>query len=348
MIRKKHIKKQIIMLMAAVALLTLPGCGAGAVPEKQDNEIKIGITVYDRYDTFIAEILKDLNEDVLSARAEAGQEITLEIYNSSQSQSTQDDQVEEMIKHGCDVICVNLVDRTAPSNIIDAARNADIPIVFFNRELVDEDMLRWNKLYYVGADAFESGIMQGELAVDIIKNENVDRNKDGEIQYVILEGEAGHQDAIVRSENCVNRIRELGVKLDKLGYAIANWNRAQASNQMEKLIKNHGDKIEFVFANNDDMALGVIDAYNVSDIPRYKWPYVIGIDGTEPGRAAVKEGSMAATVYNDARGQADVIFNLSKRLASGESLEGLGLQGDKYIRLPYRKITKQNVDSFKD
>ncbi len=328
--------------MAAVS-----GCGVNemSVPEEK-KEIKIGVTVYDQYDTFISSILENLNEDVLKARSDTGRGIVLETYNSSQSQATQDDQVEEMIKDGCDVICVNLVDRTAPSNIIDTARNADVPIVFFNRELVDEDMHRWDKLYYVGADAFLSGVMQGELAVDVIKDKNVDRNNDGEIQYVMLEGEAGHQDAIVRSENCVNRMLELGVKLDKLGYAIANWNRAQAATQMEKMIKNYGKEIEFVFANNDDMALGAIDAYTASGMNRSSWPYIIGIDGTAPGLSAVKEGTMVATVYNDAEGQAEAIFQLAYRLSLGESLSGLGLQGDKYIRLPYQKITHENVDEF--
>ncbi len=337
-------------MIATLILLIETSCTT-SVPVssvKRDGEIRIGVTVYDQYDTFISEIIKNLNQVVLDSRKDNGNEIILEIYNSSQSQSTQDDQVKKMIKDGCDVICVNLVDRTAPSNIIDVARNADVPIVFFNRELVDEDMLRWDKLYYVGADAFESGSMQGELAVDVINKENADRNKDGEIQFVILEGEAGHQDAIVRTENSVNRMLELGIKLDKLGYAIANWDRAQASTQIDMMIKQYGNRIELVLANNDDMALGAIDAYANSNIPESNRPYILGIDGTAPGRAAVKEGDMAATVYNDAPGQAGAIFELAKRLSTGESLDGLGLQGDKYIRLPYKKITRENVDYFSD
>ncbi len=341
-------KKFIICFMAAALMLAETSCSTPTPTRESGGEIRIGVTVYDQYDTFISEIIKNLNQDVLEARKDGGQEVVLEIYNSSQSQSTQDDQVKKMIKDGCDVICVNLVDRTAPSNIIDVARSADVPIVFFNRELVDEDMLRWDKLYYVGADAFESGSMQGELAVDIINKENVDRNKDGEIQFVILEGEAGHQDAIVRTENSVNRMLELGIKLDKLGYAIANWDRAQATSQIDMMIKQYGNKIELVLANNDDMALGAIDAYAASSIPESNRPYVLGIDGTAPGRAAVKEGDMAATVYNDAPGQANAIFELAKRLSTGESLADLGLQGDKYIRLPYKKITPENVDYFSD
>ena len=76
-----------------------------------------------------------------------------------------------------------------------------IPIIFFNREPVEEDLMRWDKLYYVGGKAKQSGELQGELAADFIKvNPQADRNNDGKIQYVILEGEMGHQDAIIRTE----------------------------------------------------------------------------------------------------------------------------------------------------
>ena len=84
------------------------------------------------------------------------------------------------------------------------ARNEDIPVIFFNREPVREDLMQWEKLYYVGCDAEQSVIMQGEIAAEYINSHSeVDKNKDGKIQYVLLEGEAGHQDAISRTEYSV-------------------------------------------------------------------------------------------------------------------------------------------------
>ena len=74
-----------------------------------------------------------------------------------------------MLQNSCDVLCVNLVDRTAPSEIIDMAKKKDVPVIFFNRELVEEDLNQWNKLYYVGADAKQSGILQGELVLEDVK-----------------------------------------------------------------------------------------------------------------------------------------------------------------------------------
>ena len=72
------------------------------------------------------------------------------------------------------------------------------------------------------------------------------------------EGEAGHQDAISRTDCSVKTILENGVKLEKLTYQFADWNRAQAENRMSRLISQYGDQIEMVISNNDEMALGAV------------------------------------------------------------------------------------------
>ena len=71
----------------------------------------------------------------------------------------------------------------------------------------------------------------------------------------------GHQDAIIRTENAVDTLKNNGIELEKLCCGIANWNRAQAQNRMMHIISQHQNNIELVLANNDDMALGAIDAY---------------------------------------------------------------------------------------
>ena len=102
-------------------------------------------------------MMKDFNDYATKKEEETGVAINIDTYNASASQSTQNSQVENMITEGCDVICVNLVDRTDPTAIIDLAEKNNIPVIFFNRELVEEDLERWTRLYYVGAQAFESG-----------------------------------------------------------------------------------------------------------------------------------------------------------------------------------------------
>lgn len=277
-----------------------------------------------------------------------GVAINVEVMDASQSQLTQNEQVKSLIEKGCDVICVNLVDRTEPTAITDLAESKQVPIIFFNRELVAEDLERWSELYYVGADALQSGVLEGELAANAFKtNAKMDKNGDGICQYVVLEGEAGHQDSIVRTEHSVNTLIENGVEAEKLGYAMANWNRAQAQTKTAALLTQFSGKIELIIANNDDMALGAIDALRDSQIPREDWPGVVGIDGTNAGLLAVENGEMLGTVYNDKEGQAREMLNLAFAIATNGDKDSIPLIDGKYVRTPYHKVTQENVEDYK-
>ncbi len=356
-------QKTVYKALAVLSLLPLllTGCAQKAAPTVK-KQIRIGVSLYDRYDAFLKEYLDILEADLEEQKAEGEEEITVDIYDAVGSQLTQNDQVEEMIQNGCNVLCINLVDRTAPLQVIDAAKRSNVPVIFFNRELVEEDLMQWNRLYYVGANAEESGRMEGELAAAELLSDTVmgtdpasgeakayaraDRNQDGVIQYVVLEGEAGHQDAIIRTEASVKALTDAGIQVEKLGYGIANWNRAEAQNRMKQLYSTYGSDIELVLCNNDDMALGVIDAYAGFSVDAAERPLIYGIDGIQAGLEAVQHGSLSATVYNDRAGQAGAVCELALRLCRGESLEDLPLENGKYIRLPYQKVTKENVQDF--
>lgn len=330
------------MTMAGLAcLLAVEASGCGNTGGGQVTNIRIGVSVYDQYDTFVSEMINHFNEyaSEVSASMDSNVSVNIDVYNAAASQTTQNNQVKTMLEDGCDIICVNLVDRTEPVTIIDMAEKKDVPVIFFNRELVEQDLERWDKLYYVGAKAFESGIMQGEMAADIFKNDPAtDKNGDGVFQYIVLEGEADHQDAIVRTEYAVSTITDQGVPVEKLGYAIANWNRAQANTKMSQLLTEYGDQIELVLSNNDDMALGAVDAMKAAGIDQAEWPVILGIDGTDVGLAALKNGEIRGTVYNDKEGQAEKMFDLAFCLARGLPLDDLGLEDGKYIRQPYTKL----------
>ena len=180
----------------------------------------------------------------------------------------------------------------------------------------------------------------------IRQNSQIDHNKDGKIQYVVLEGEAGHQDEIIRTENAVDTLNKNGIELEKLSYQIANWNRAQAQNRMEQMLGQYKNKIELVLANNDDMALGALDAYKNLNYTEALLPVFIGIDGTDMGLKAVEDSSMAGTVYNDKEGQARAIAKLSAALVIGKEAEEIKFTNENYIYLPYSKVTKENVHEY--
>ena len=263
------------------------------------------------------------------------------------SQRTQNDQVKEMIDEGCNILCINLVDRTDPSEIIDSAKEKNIPIIFFNREPVAEDMMQWDKLYYVGAKARQSGQMQGEIAANLIlKDKSIDKNHDGKIQYVVLEGEMGHQDAIVRTDSSVETILAKGIKMEKLSYEIANWKRAQAQNRMEQLIRQYGNTIELVLSNNDDMALGALDSYRIMGYTKDNMPMMLGVDGMQEALEAVKDGCLTGTVYNDKEGQAKMMAAIVFASVSGKGLDGIHFENLTEVYLPYQKVTIDNVDHY--
>ena len=321
-------------------------CACSKEMPYEENKVYVGVTYYNQSDTFLNQLIASLKENLQEYEGN-GYEISILIRGAGGSQRTQEDQVKELIDSGCNVLCVNLVDRADPSEIIDLARETDVPIIFFNREPVAEDMMQWDRLYYVGAFAEQSGIMQGELAVEIIQSDPlVDRNKDGKIQYVILEGEAGHQDAIIRSESVVETLKSHEIEIEKLSNGIANWNRAQAQNQMLQMISQHQTRIELVLANNDDMALGAIDAYEKLNYTESALPVFLGVDGTDVGLEAVRDSKLAGTVYNDKEGQAEAMAELAVALVSGTGMEKIKFQDKKYIYLPYMKVTKSSVDRF--
>ena len=340
--KKKRILSAGIILGTTALLLS----ACGNQQQNQENRLYIGVTYYNQSDTFLNEMLDSFKAQ-LEEMEVGGTVPAVTVRDAAGLQKTQTDQVKELIDAGCNVLCVNLVDRADPSDIIDLAREYDVPIIFFNREPVAEDLMQWDRLYYVGADAKQSGVMQGELAADEIwENEQIDRNKDGKIQYVVLEGEAGHQDSVIRTENSVNTLQQKGIALEKLSYEIANWNRAQAENRMEQMIGQYQTSIELVLANNDDMALGAIDAYEKLNYSETSRPVIFGIDGTDDGLKAIRDSKLTGTVYNDKEGQAEMMAKLAAALVSGEGMEDLPFENDRYLMVPYFKVTPQNIEEL--
>ena len=301
---------------------------------------------YSQDDPFINGLTDELKVQ-LKAMENKQRRIIVSTKSGNDDQQEQNEKVEEMIDAGCDVLCINLVDRTAPSRIVRMARNEDIPVIFFNREPVREDLMQWEKLYYVGCDAEQSGIMQGEIAAEYINSHpEVDKNEDGKIQYVLLEGEAGHQDAISRTEYSVKTLMKNDVILEKLSYQLADWNRGQAENRMNRLISQYGKEIELVISNNDEMALGAVEAYRTVGYAREDWPVIFGIDGLEDALKAVKAGEMQGSILNDRVDQAKEMAKMAVKLFDGEAFDQENLKEGRYYFSEYQKVDSSNIDEY--
>lgn len=332
------------LLNGLVLVLLLSACGG---QEQEDDGLRIGVTLYTQDDTFISSMSQNLERLAREAESETGIKITLLISDSRHNQTTQMDQVDRFLSRGCSILCVNMVDRTGAAVIVDKAEAEGVPVIFFNRQPVDEDIQRWEKSFYVGASAQESGTLEGRLVLDAWTQdrERWDRSGDGVLQYVMLEGEPGHQDALLRTEYSVKTLTDAGVEVEKLANDTANWNRAQASARTAQWLEELDGQIEVVFCNNDDMALGAIDALEKQGLDRSLWPLIVGVDATAPALEAVASGQLYGTVLNDGRGQAQAMVDMALALWSGEDpAQAVDLEDGHYVWLPYWQVTRDNLE----
>jgi len=328
-----------LLVAVALAALLFVSCGGGA-----GGKPKIGVAIYKFDDTFMSYVRNAISDN-------AKDKAELEIVDSQNAQPTQNEQVDAFLSKNMKAIAINPVDRTAAAAIIEKAKAKKTPVVFFNREPLPEDMQSWDKVYYVGAKAEQSGTMQGEIVVEYWKaHPEADKNKDGKIQYIMLKGEPGHQDAELRTQYSIKAVTDAGIAVDKLAEDTAYWDRPKAFDKMKAFLSAYGDKIEVVFCNNDDMALGAIEALKSDGyFTGKKQIAVVGVDATAPALQAIEEGTLLGTVLNDAKNQGKATFDLAYALAKNQDITKAGweITDGKYVWVPYQKVTKDNYTQFK-
>ena len=306
---KKHgfiISMAIFVIALVVGFISM----MSRVASPKKNVIKIGLCLYRFDDTFISNVRQEIEEYAKEYEKEHDIKINLEVVDARDNQNTQNHQVERFVSLDYDVLLINVVDRFAASNMIETAVGAKIPIVFFNRKPVDDDLNRADNIYYVGAGPKAAGIEQAKIIINAY-NENphsIDIDGDGVINYVLLEGEPSHQDSLVRTEWVIKTLQENNIPINKLSGAIGNWERAQGSALMEDFLNKYSN-IDLVISNNDDMGLGAIDAIErANNITGIK---VVGIDGTKEALEAINEGKLLGTIESDKKEYAKAVVEIA-------------------------------------
>jgi methyl-galactoside transport system substrate-binding protein len=335
---KKLVSVAMILLVIGTMAFAAGGQQAGSSGQPQ-----IGVAIYKFDDTFMSYTRNSIEQNAQGKAA-------VTTVDSQNAQPTQNDQVDQFITKKMNAIAINPVDRTAAGAIIDKAKAGNIPVVFFNREPFAEDMNKWDQVYYVGAKAEESGTMQGEIVVDYWKaNPAADKNGDGVIQYIMLKGEPGHQDAELRTEYSIKAVTAAGLKVQLLAEDTAMWDRPRAVEKMDAFWARFGDQIEVVLCNNDDMALGVIESLRKAGFfTGGKFLPVVGVDATPPALLALSEGTLLGTVLNDAQNQGKATFDIAYALATKANPGNAGwrVTDGKYVWVPYQKVTRDNYQNF--
>ena len=321
-------------------ILMLSGCNTSSK--------EVPLLIYDMEDPYMNQFTEDILAEELTG-------FTFEDYDAQNSQIIQNEQIDALLSKNPKLMVINPVDRQSVYTMIEKSDQQEVPIIFINREPLNVDMLSSNRVYYIGAPAENSAIIQSELIIDIFGLPTMlsshDRNNDNIIQLIILKGEQGHQDAEIRTETVIEALEEYGYELDILTIRVCDWNQEKAREAMNELIDGYGNQFEIIISNNDAMALGAIEALSENgyfqdmnldgSIDREKdvWMPVVGIDGISEAVEMIERGFLYGTVLNDSERMAEAIAELSQALLDGSDIYDISFEitDEKYIWVDYKK-----------
>ena len=347
-------KKLALLLSAILAVSMLASCGGssagstastgsttGSSVAQSASELQVDVFYYDFSDVYISTVRTAMDEQLKVMGIEPKN------WDAAGSQPTQTDQVKTAITAGSDLLIVNIVETSTSDpakDIVDAAKAADIPVIFFNREVADNDVINsYEKCAFVGTNAPDAGHMQGEMIGEYLlaNYDTVDLNGDGNISYVLFKGQEGNAEAEARTQYAVedaNAILTEAGKPELVYYdskattkylvdAAGKWSAQAANDYMVTLLgsynKDNNNMVELIICNNDGMAEGAIAAlqnvgYNNGEgttiIP------VFGVDATDSAKALIQAGNMTGSIKQDAVGMASTINTLVKNVQDGAEL----------------------------
>jgi inositol transport system substrate-binding protein len=323
-------------LMVAGALI-LGACGGGeasstptTAPESMAPEsmapesaapagdITIGVA-FPNSDTFLSRV-----QDGMKVKAdELGVSVT--ITDAKDDTAAQLTQVENFVSQGVSAIIVVPVDTSAAQPMADAAKAADIPIVFVNRNPSIAGVP------YVGSDSLYAGQVEMEELAKLVGNTG---------DVVILQGQVTNEAAVLRTQGCNEKAAAAGMTV--VATQAGDWDRAKGQSITENWIQSGTLKAGMVVcANNDEMALGAINALKAAQIPLTAGDGVLvgGVDATSEALAAMQAGDLAVTVFQDAKGQGQGGVQAAVDLINGVAVPD-------YVDIPYVLVTPANINDY--
>lgn len=345
-------KKLLSVLMAAVMVAGVGGVGAAQV--KADDEKILGAGIYsasDNFNSYIGKAITNACDGIFKTNIEDGQN----------DQSTQNNQVDTMLAKGASVVAVSVCDVTAAPTLIQKCKDAgNVPIIFFNKEITDYDVINsYENAYQVTSTGGDYGAsIQAQMVIDYWKEHpEMDKNGDGKLQLVYLMGDPGHTASQPRCDYLKSTIEDAGIEIDLLAEDAGMWVTATAKEKMDAWVSKYGDEIECCVAGNDAMALGALSAveaagFNTDGEESSKYIPIYGIDALPEILSKIESGEITGSVLQDAKTQGQTIVKMAENLTSGkdavDGIEGVETEEEaKAVRVPYQAITKDNLDLAK-
>lgn len=297
-------------ILVGLILLLIVFTVAWKMPQRQDRYIHVGIAVYDLNDTFIESYIQLLQDRIENTEV-SGKKISYEIYDAGGKKKFQEKQLQYMYAQKYDVMLVNLVEPASAASVLNTAEEYDIPVILFNREVAEKDLEIVKDVWYVGTDAKAAGEIQGKMLSDLWERqeETIDRNKNGKLDYVLVEGEESHYDTIRRTNGFMEACEEL--PLNQEDNLSADWKREIACEKFAELDEEIIRNAEVVICNNDDMALGIYDYYQQYQL---EIPIILGINNSQEMNAKIMDGKIYGTVDNNMEEQVNQICKLMQSI----------------------------------
>ena len=287
----------------------------------------IGVTMAKFDDNF----LTVLRNGIQSYADANGQKVQIE--DAQGDVAKQLDQINNFIASGVTAIIVNAVDTSATQAMSDAAAAANIPLVYVNRQPINVDTLPDNQAF-VASNEVDSGTLETLEVCRLLKE-----GGKAEANVYVMQGELSNQAAVQRTADIHDVIggTECGVKVNIIDEQTANWSRDEAATLMTNWLST-GNAFDAVIANNDEMAIGAIQAMKAGGIDMAS-VIVAGIDATQDALAAMAAGDQDITVFQDAAGQGSGAVDAAVKLAAGETVE-------QKVYIPFQLVTPANMADF--
>jgi inositol transport system substrate-binding protein len=313
------------VMLVAVVMLGACSTGASQSPAASQGgssqsaapagDLKIGVTF-----PILDQFLQTVADGMEAKATELG--VTLNIVAAQEKTDVQLGQVENFISQGVDAIIVIPVDTDAAGPMTEKAKAANIPLVYVNRRPSDLP----TGVPYVGSDSLYAGTVEMEALAKLAN---------GTGNVVILQGDPANEAAILRTQGCNDVVaKNAGMKVTKT--QAGNWYREEGLSIMENWIQS-GEDIAVVCANNDEMALGAIQALKNANL--LDKVFVGGVDATADALAAMQAKELEVTVFQDAAGQGGGGVEAAVKLAKGETVPDL-------VDIPYQLVTPENMADF--
>lgn len=320
--KKKFLKIVGIVLLAFIVLV---GCGnnENGSGDKGDSSsggesYDIGVAIYQYNDNFMTLYREELEKYFQELGEKDGNTYNLDFQDGKNDQATQTEQLNNFVAQGKDLIIANLVDPTGANTLLQNAESSDIPVVLINREPSTRTMEIWpGKVTYVGVDARQSGVYQGEIIAGL--DDKGDINGDGKVNYLMIMGDAGNVDAEQRTQYSVETLSE-SIDVNELSQQRGNWDQAKGQEIAANALSQFGDDLEVIFSNNDGMALGAKQAIDGAGRKVNEDIYIVGVDALPEVVEMIGENSFTGTVLNDHYNQAHTAAEIAIKLLQGEEV----------------------------